>query len=196
MQAIINSKLILPHTVLTGQTLLFGTHIYDILPAGSPLPEGTESIDAKGAYLSPGFINMHIHGCGGADTMDGTRTSMEILCRKLPKCGVTAFLPTTMTRVWPIVQKALRNVRKAMEVPCPGKPCPGGLFGRALHFRQLPGIAKSRGNPSGQYGADPPLLRRHQSPCHRPGNTVFHGVYPFMLQKGHHRFPWSFRCNL
>ena len=36
MQAIINSKLILPHTVLTGQTLLFGTHIYDILPAGSP----------------------------------------------------------------------------------------------------------------------------------------------------------------
>ena len=66
MQAIINSKLILPHTVLTGQTLLFGTHIYDILPAGSPLPEGTESIDAKGAYLSPGFINMHIHGCGGA----------------------------------------------------------------------------------------------------------------------------------
>ena len=37
MQAIINSKLILPHTVLTGQTLLFGTHIYDILPAGSPL---------------------------------------------------------------------------------------------------------------------------------------------------------------
>ena len=59
MQAIINSKLILPHTVLTGQTLLFGTHIYDILPAGSPLPEGTESIDAKGAYLSPGFINMH-----------------------------------------------------------------------------------------------------------------------------------------
>ncbi len=65
MQAIINSKLILPHTVLTGQTLLFGTHIYDILPAGSPLPEGTESIDAKGAYLSPGFINMHIHGCGG-----------------------------------------------------------------------------------------------------------------------------------
>ena len=49
MQAIINSKLILPHTVLTGQTLLFGTHIYDILPAGSPLPDGTESIDAKGA---------------------------------------------------------------------------------------------------------------------------------------------------
>ena len=64
MQAIINSKLILPHTVLTGQTLLFGTHIYDILPAGSPLPEGTESIDAKGAYLSPGFINMHIQWMG------------------------------------------------------------------------------------------------------------------------------------
>lgn len=128
MQAIINSKLILPHTVLTGQTLLFGTHIYDILPAGSPLPEGTESIDAKGAYLSPGFINMHIHGCGGADTMDGTRTSMEILCRKLPKCGVTAFLPTTMTRVWPIVQKALRNVRKAMEVPCPGSRVLGPIW--------------------------------------------------------------------
>ena len=117
MQAIINSKLILPHTVLSGQTLLFGTHIYDILPAGSPLPEGTESIDAKGAYLSPGFINMHIHGCGGADTMDGTRSSMEILCRRLPECGVTAFLPTTLTSVWPIVQKALKNVRQARAVP-------------------------------------------------------------------------------
>ena len=196
MQAIINSKLILPHTVLTGQTLLFGTHIYDILPAGSPLPEGTESIDAKGAYLSPGFINMHIHGCGGADTMDGTRTSMEILCRKLPKCGVTAFLPTTMTRVWPIVQKALRNVRKAMEVPCPGSRVLGAYLEGPFISGSYRGSQKAEEIQAANMERIRPLLRRHQSPCHRPGNTVFHGVYPFMLQKGHHRFPWSFRCNL
>lgn len=60
MQAIINSKLILPHTVLTGQTLLFGTHIYDILPAGSPLPEGTESIDAKGG-LSLAWLHQYAY---------------------------------------------------------------------------------------------------------------------------------------
>ena len=48
MQAIINSKLILPHTVLTGQTLLLEPISTIFSPAGSPLPEGTESIDAKG----------------------------------------------------------------------------------------------------------------------------------------------------
>lgn len=48
MQAIINSKLILPHTVLSGQTLLFGTHIYDILPAGSPYRRERKALTPRG----------------------------------------------------------------------------------------------------------------------------------------------------
>ena len=51
-------------------------------------------IDAKGAFLAPGFIDTHIHGIGGYDANDGTAKSIlkmsEILCRY----GVTSFIPT------------------------------------------------------------------------------------------------------
>lgn len=119
MKAIFNGKLILPQEIITGQSLLFDDRICAIVP-DSQLPEGTERIDAKGAYVSPGFINIHIHGCGGADTMDATRESLATMCRCLPASGVTSFLPTTMTRPWPLIQKALDNVRAARENPPAG----------------------------------------------------------------------------
>ena len=120
MKAIIHGKLILPQDIVTGQTLLFDKRIRGFQEDGRPLPEGTEIIDARGQYVAPGFINIHIHGCGGADTMDATPEALATMCRLLPECGVTAFLPTTMTRPWPLVQKALDNIRTARADPPAG----------------------------------------------------------------------------
>lgn len=48
-------------------------------------------------YISPGFIDLHIHGVAGADVMDGTATALKTLSQILPKEGTTSFLATTIT---------------------------------------------------------------------------------------------------
>ena len=45
----------------------------------------------------PGFIEPHIHGCGGADVMEGTYESLNVMSRTLSKHGTTSFLATTVS---------------------------------------------------------------------------------------------------
>jgi N-acetylglucosamine-6-phosphate deacetylase len=58
---------------------------------------GSDVIDAEGAYLSPGFIDLHIHGAGGCDTMDGNYDALNKISKIAAQHGTTSFLPTTMT---------------------------------------------------------------------------------------------------
>ncbi|MEH7548376.1 N-acetylglucosamine-6-phosphate deacetylase [Neobacillus vireti] len=57
----------------------------------------------------PGFIDVHIHGVNGVDTMDGTKEALEIMTEALPKEGTTSFLVTTMTQERESIEKALIN---------------------------------------------------------------------------------------
>jgi len=60
-------------------------------------PAGTEIIDAGGGFIIPGFIDMHVHGGGGSDVMDGKHEAVEEVAATHSRFGTTAFLPTTMT---------------------------------------------------------------------------------------------------
>lgn len=115
MKAIMDGLLVLPHEVVTGQVLLYDEKIEAIMPrkefrAGMV----TDLIDAEGLIVAPGFINEHIHGCGGCDTMDEDDTALEQMSRLLPSTGVTAFVPTTMTYDRPKIERSLTRVRQAM----------------------------------------------------------------------------------
>lgn len=113
MKAIINGKIILPQEIVTGQTLVFDKNIEKLgVLTREELPEGTEIINAGGNYVAPGFINIHIHGCGGADTMDGTQESLATMSQLLPQTGVTRFLPTTMTYDIETLEKALSAIKE------------------------------------------------------------------------------------
>jgi N-acetylglucosamine-6-phosphate deacetylase len=57
----------------------------------------TEIIDLKGCYAAPGFIEMHSHGGGGADVMDGTSQAILTFARAHAKAGVTGILASTLT---------------------------------------------------------------------------------------------------
>ncbi|MEH7331151.1 N-acetylglucosamine-6-phosphate deacetylase [Neobacillus drentensis] len=57
----------------------------------------------------PGFIDVHIHGVAGADTMDATSEALDTMVRALPQEGTTSFLATTMTQEGKQIEQALIN---------------------------------------------------------------------------------------
>lgn len=66
-------------------------------------------------YLAPGFIDEHIHGANGSDTMDGTIDALENIATSLVQEGVTSFLPTTMTMPEEDINRALDNIKNYMK---------------------------------------------------------------------------------
>ncbi len=95
MKAIINAKIITDGQVLNGHNLLFSNK--KIIGLSRDLPIWAEVIDAEGAYLSAGFIDIHIHGSAGADVMDASIDALDTISNSLVQTGTTAYLATTMT---------------------------------------------------------------------------------------------------
>jgi N-acetylglucosamine-6-phosphate deacetylase len=111
--ALINAKIILDDKIVEDKILLFDTKIIDlvddIMLSDS---DNVEIIDAKGEYVSAGFIDLHIHGSGDADVMDATPEALETISSVLPQTGTTSFLATTMTMSTKDIDNALHNVEK------------------------------------------------------------------------------------
>ena len=63
-------------------------------PAARP---GDTLIDAKGLYLSPGFVDIHTHGAGNADFMDGSVEAVRTVCRTHLGFGTTSIVPSTLS---------------------------------------------------------------------------------------------------
>ena len=108
MKAIVNGKIILKDRILEDGALLFSNVIEGIVPADN-IPADAEVIDAKGGFVSPGLIDMHIHGYLGKDVCDGEEESIRTISKGLLANGVTGYLPTTMT-------EDMKTIRKALEV--------------------------------------------------------------------------------
>ena len=69
---------------------------------------------AGGPYILPGFIDTHVHGGNGGDTMDGAQ-GVRTLAHFHRQRGTTTLLPTTMTNPWEEVLGALRGVKEVAE---------------------------------------------------------------------------------
>lgn len=114
MKAIINGKIVLENGIETGLALLFSDKIEGIIKE-QLLPEGVETIDAKGGYVAPGLIDLHIHGYLGRDVCEGTEDAIRTIAGGLVKNGVTGFLPTTMTVSMEMIEGALDTCRNLKE---------------------------------------------------------------------------------
>lgn len=110
MKAIINGKIILKDRIIEGSALLYSDLIEGVVPLGS-VPAEAEIIDAKGGYVAPGLIDMHIHGYLGKDVCDGEEESIRTISKGLLANGVTGYLPTTMTVDMKVIRKALEVCR-------------------------------------------------------------------------------------
>lgn len=69
-----------------------------------------DGLDLTGLVVMPGLIDMHIHGCGGADTGDATPEALETMSQTLVKKGVTSFCPASMTLSFEELTKIFANI--------------------------------------------------------------------------------------
>ncbi len=121
MKAIVNGKVILKNSIMNDGVVLFDKRIKHIMTAEEftkyikDNKNKIEIVDANGNYISPGFIDIHIHGAGGCDTMDASLTAIETIADTIAKSGVTSFFPTTMTMSKEKIYKALNTVKEYMN---------------------------------------------------------------------------------
>lgn len=114
MKAIVNGKIILKDRIEEGKALLYSDVIEGIV-AEDRIPENCEIIDANGGYVSPGLIELHIHGYLGKDVCDGEEESIRTISKGLLANGVVGYLPTTMTVDMQVIRKALQVCRDLKE---------------------------------------------------------------------------------
>ena len=106
---IFNGKVITPYRVINnGSVLVEDGKIVQIAEGKIPTSECTV-IDAKGLYISPGFIDIHTHGGGGHDFMDGTVEAYLGAAKMHAKHGTTALVPTTVT-------STMENLKETFDI--------------------------------------------------------------------------------
>ena len=94
-----------------GRLIIDGSSIADGGPAATiQLPSGAERIDASQMLVVPGFIEPHIHGCGGVDVMEGTYDCLNAISRILPGHGTTSFLATTVSSLPDVLTAAVEKL--------------------------------------------------------------------------------------
>jgi N-acetylglucosamine-6-phosphate deacetylase len=95
--------------------------IEEITPADStPLEDDQVQLDAVDCTILPGFVDVHIHGSDGYDTMDATPEALHAISRFLARHGVTGFYATTMTASQAATLAAVENAAAVMDDPLPG----------------------------------------------------------------------------
>lgn len=109
MPTSLKGRLVTPDGVRGGR-LIFGETI-----------EGLGSGPDTGPYILPGFIDSHVHGGSGGDTMDGAEGVRTLASFHLSH-GSTTLYPTTMTNPWNNVLSALRGVQEVMQTADPSLP--------------------------------------------------------------------------
>ncbi|MDR1733090.1 MAG: N-acetylglucosamine-6-phosphate deacetylase [Synergistaceae bacterium] len=120
LKLLTGGKILLADEIVEGRALLFSDRILALLPEDRTEGIEAERRDVSGAYISPGFIDVHVNGAGGADALDAGDESLDVFCRCLAEHGVTAFLPTVVTAPKADREAVAESVRRAMKRETPG----------------------------------------------------------------------------
>ncbi|MBC7223894.1 MAG: N-acetylglucosamine-6-phosphate deacetylase [Anaerolineae bacterium] len=135
-------RVLTPWRVLDpGTVVVEGERVAAVLEGPAPDAQETERVDATGLWVVPGFVDVHIHGAAGHDTMDATREALAGMARFLARHGVTASLPTTVAAATEDILAAVENV-----AACQGRDL-GGARVLGVH---LEGPYLSRERPGAQ----------------------------------------------
>ena len=140
-QQIINGKVLTPGGWLEGGSVVIDNNkITEVLSDSQPRAE-YEIIDAKGAYVVPGGIELHVHGGGGRDFMEGTEEAFKVAVDAHMQYGTTSIFPTLSSSTVEMIKRAADTCSKLMEEPNSpilGLHLEGPYFNMAQAGAQIP----------------------------------------------------------
>ena len=116
---IINGTIITPFHLVSGKAIIIEKgKIIEIVnkeELKTATLTGVEVIEAKDKFIVPGYIDIHIHGGGGSDVMDGDYEAINQIAITHSHFGTTSFLPTTMTMSKDKIIRSLRSICEAVK---------------------------------------------------------------------------------
>lgn len=112
---ILNGTVITPFRLLKDKEIFIEKEKINSIEDRKNIDSSTDIdiIDAAGGFIVPGFIDIHVHGGGGADAMDGNYGALKEIAKVHSKSGTTAFLPTTMTMSKEEILRSLESISEA-----------------------------------------------------------------------------------
>ena len=106
---------ILPDRLLENAVVVCRDGVIASVKSGGSVPRGVQNIDARGGYIAPGFVDMHVHGGAGADFMDGTADAVRRACKAHARHGTTTIFPTTTTGSPEQIEAMLRACKEVQR---------------------------------------------------------------------------------
>lgn len=161
-----NARIILQDRIIRGAVYTEGSKIKSVfLEDQYALQEfeGATLVDVNGQYLSPGFIDIHIHGGGGSDFMDGTADAFRQIARTHARFGTTSMVPTTLTTTQQRLEETLASYEAVKD-----KPIDGAQF-LGIHLEGPYFAMSQRGAQDPRYIRNPdpkeymPILEKYDS---------------------------------
>ena len=116
------------------------------ISSNSNLVEGAEHVDAQGMHVIPGGIEMHVHGGGGSDFMEGTREAFVNAANTHLKYGTTAIFPTLSSSTLPMIEAACETcsaLMKEKDTTIMGLHLEGPYFSLKKAGAQMPEIIRN-----------------------------------------------------
>ncbi len=141
LKQIVNGRILTPQGWLKGGSVIIeGNKILAVENCDLPVA-GAELIDAKGCAVVPGGIEMHVHGGGGRDFMEGEEEAFRVAVNTHLKHGTTSIFPTLSSSTVPMIEAACETCTKLMaeaDSPILGLHLEGPYFNPAQAGAQIP----------------------------------------------------------
>ncbi|HEX5669570.1 MAG TPA: N-acetylglucosamine-6-phosphate deacetylase [Chitinophagaceae bacterium] len=158
-----NGRVITPAGVIGNGSVLVEDGLIIGVESSDVEFENALSIDAEGRYISPGFIDIHIHGGGGFDFMDETEEAFIGIAETHARFGTTAMVPTTLSATKEAIIKALEIFERVRD----RNPSGSQLLG--VHIEGPYFAMNQRGAQDPRYIRDPDPLEYQEIIDHYKG---------------------------
>ena len=185
---IINGRILTPQGWLEGGSVIVEDGKIAEVSNNSFVIEGAEVIDAKGCDIVPGGIEMHVHGGGGRDFMEGEEEAFRVAIDAHMQYGTTSIFPTLSSSTVPMIEKACETCTKLMaepDSPILGLHLEGPYFNPKQAGAQIPEWIKAPVKEEYEYLLEKwPCLKRWDEAPELEGSHEFikccckHGVLP------------------
>ena len=111
---IINGKIFTPQGWLEdGSVIIRDNHILEVTNCDLPLT-GAKQVDARGMYIVPGYVCLHVHGGGGHDFTECTEEAYRKAIEAHQKHGTTCIFPTVSSSSFEDIKKGVAICEKLM----------------------------------------------------------------------------------